>query len=218
MSFFPVSFQNQTKPRIAIVGAGLAGLTAAYRLRQEGISFDLFEARKRAGGRVLTHYKRERHMELGGQVLNHGGEAKEIRALLAELGLETQSCEIPLCGHYLIDGKLHNFYELIRQAPPPTEKTHETLRSKIKTSHNMLEILKSLASLQPTLLSLLAIRLAIYEGSFPEELGTYCFDLFWDFYRSDHLHAIKEQKEPLSYQFDVIQGGGANLLEPFANS
>jgi monoamine oxidase len=41
-------------PKVAIVGAGLAGLTVAYRLQQAGIRFDLLEARDRLGGRILS--------------------------------------------------------------------------------------------------------------------------------------------------------------------
>jgi monoamine oxidase len=39
---------------IAIVGAGLTGLALAHRLQDAGVSLALFEARPRAGGRVLT--------------------------------------------------------------------------------------------------------------------------------------------------------------------
>lgn len=38
----------------AVVGAGLAGLTAAYRLKQAGWDVQLFESSERAGGRVQT--------------------------------------------------------------------------------------------------------------------------------------------------------------------
>ena len=43
-----------SETKIAIIGGGLAGLYAAYRLRQLGIAFDLFEARNRLGGRILS--------------------------------------------------------------------------------------------------------------------------------------------------------------------
>lgn len=43
-----------TQARIAIVGGGLAGLYAAYRLHRLGVDFDLFEARSRLGGRILA--------------------------------------------------------------------------------------------------------------------------------------------------------------------
>ena len=41
-------------PRVVIVGAGLAGLTAAYRLRQAGIDAQVHEASDRLGGRCWT--------------------------------------------------------------------------------------------------------------------------------------------------------------------
>jgi monoamine oxidase len=40
------------KQKIAFVGAGLAGVYAAYRLHTAGIDFDLFEARNPLGGRL----------------------------------------------------------------------------------------------------------------------------------------------------------------------
>ena len=41
--------------RIAIVGAGEAGLVAAYELKKIGCDITIFEASKRIGGRVYTH-------------------------------------------------------------------------------------------------------------------------------------------------------------------
>lgn len=40
--------------KIAILGAGLSGLTTAYLLAKRGVDFQLFEARERFGGRILT--------------------------------------------------------------------------------------------------------------------------------------------------------------------
>jgi monoamine oxidase len=75
--------------RIAVVGAGLAGLTCAYRLRQRGIDVTLFEANAtRLGGRCWTN----RTSFEGGQLAEHGGELIDqshttIRHLAQELGL-----------------------------------------------------------------------------------------------------------------------------------
>jgi len=44
----------EKKQRIAIVGAGPAGLSAAYRLRLKGYSVEIFEARQKPGG-LLTY-------------------------------------------------------------------------------------------------------------------------------------------------------------------
>lgn len=73
---------------VCIVGAGLAGLTAAYRLKQAGVPVRLLEAQNRVGGRILTlngFFPDGQTAELGGEFIdsNH----QRIRALAAELGL-----------------------------------------------------------------------------------------------------------------------------------
>lgn len=71
---------------IAIIGAGVAGLTVAYRLHRAGIPYRIYEASIRAGGRMHTlrgHFPRP--VELGGEFIDSGH--KHIRALAKELGL-----------------------------------------------------------------------------------------------------------------------------------
>ena len=43
-----------TDTTVAVIGAGRAGLNAARLLHGAGVDFHLFEARDRAGGRILT--------------------------------------------------------------------------------------------------------------------------------------------------------------------
>lgn len=40
--------------RVAVVGAGIAGLTAAYRLAQAGLQVTVFESESKVGGRVVA--------------------------------------------------------------------------------------------------------------------------------------------------------------------
>jgi monoamine oxidase len=81
-------------PRVAIVGAGLAGLSCAYRLHQLGIPSTVYEAHaERVGGRCWTA-----RGFAAGQTAEHGGEFidtahKRIRALAAELGLRLDDVE-----------------------------------------------------------------------------------------------------------------------------
>lgn len=58
------------KARVVVVGAGLAGLTCAYRLMQAGIDATVYEANLRVGGRCWTR----RTDFLEGQIAEHGGE------------------------------------------------------------------------------------------------------------------------------------------------
>jgi len=43
-----------TAPRIVIVGAGIAGLSAAYRLQKAGVPAEVYEASGRTGGRIFS--------------------------------------------------------------------------------------------------------------------------------------------------------------------
>ena len=49
-----ISNNKSTQPTIAIVGAGMAGLHAAYILKQAGYNSTLYEATQRTGGRIFT--------------------------------------------------------------------------------------------------------------------------------------------------------------------
>lgn len=80
--------QAATGSRVVIVGAGLAGLTAAHTLAKAGVRATLYEGSPRLGGRCWTEYR----AFAGGQVAERGGELidtshEAIRALVAELGL-----------------------------------------------------------------------------------------------------------------------------------
>jgi monoamine oxidase len=57
--------------RVAIIGGGIAGLSALHHLREAGVDAHLYEARPRLGGRMHTHRPAEGvSLELGGQLVN----------------------------------------------------------------------------------------------------------------------------------------------------
>ena len=76
-------------PRIVVVGAGLAGLSCAYRLKQAGYTAQVHEASDRIGGRCWS----DRTSFANGQVVEHGGELIDqghtaVRQLAQQLGLK----------------------------------------------------------------------------------------------------------------------------------
>ncbi|HET7734473.1 MAG TPA: NAD(P)/FAD-dependent oxidoreductase [Nocardioidaceae bacterium] len=72
---------------VIVVGAGVTGLTCAYRLSQQGRSVLVLEARDRVGGRLRTETYGEHDFEIGGQWVSPDQDA--LLSLLDELGLST---------------------------------------------------------------------------------------------------------------------------------
>ncbi|MEL7147378.1 MAG: NAD(P)/FAD-dependent oxidoreductase [Bacteroidota bacterium] len=77
------------KGQVAIIGAGLSGLLLGKRLQEAGISFKIFEARNRLGGRILTLTDAQKRVEMGATWF--GSQHIHLRALLDELSIESFS-------------------------------------------------------------------------------------------------------------------------------
>lgn len=87
---------------VAILGAGISGLNCANHLLNSGLSFKVFEADRRTGGRILTHYNDPLQLgvypEFGGDFIdsNHSDMialAKEFNLGLVDLIEEQQQNE-----------------------------------------------------------------------------------------------------------------------------
>ena len=97
-------------PRIAIVGAGLAGLTCAYRLYQAGVATTVYEAQERVGGRCWSAPG-----IVDGQLAEHGGELidashQHVISLIRELHFELEDRELAgttlgSIGRMVLDGR-----------------------------------------------------------------------------------------------------------------
>lgn len=72
---------------VVVVGAGLAGLTAADALHAAGLSVTVVEARPSVGGRIKTLVEEHAWFDLGATW--HWSNQPRIRALASELGMET---------------------------------------------------------------------------------------------------------------------------------
>lgn len=109
-----------------VIGAGYAGLTAAYRLTQAGNEVAVLEARNRVGGRVWSeHLADGTPVDPGGTFI--GPDHKNLLALMKEMGVETidtfckeqwtRGCHM---AHYPT-GILTNFGRALRE---PTGRIH----------------------------------------------------------------------------------------------
>ncbi len=97
-----------TECDVVVVGAGLAGLTAARRMVRHGLEVAVLEARDRVGGRTLNQPVSDGAVvELGGQYVGPG--QGRVLGLIADLGLTT----FPTYDegqHVLeINGRLHRY-------------------------------------------------------------------------------------------------------------
>lgn len=88
---------SHTHNTVIVVGAGMAGLTAARTLAKAGYSVTVLEAANRIGGRIHTVREGSEIIELGAEFVH--GKPPELCRLIEEAGLET----------YEIDGATLSF-------------------------------------------------------------------------------------------------------------
>ena len=93
--------------RVCVIGAGLSGLTAAYRLKQNDIEVKVFEAESQVGGRVQTIKKGDYLIDTGANTLFEGYD--DYLALLVELGLSKDLVRSAGSVANIREGKLHQF-------------------------------------------------------------------------------------------------------------
>ena len=86
--------------RVAIIGAGMSGLTAAKKISDNGCDVTVFEARDRIGGRIWTDRRLGPALDLGASWI-HGVAGNPLTALSDSLQLE----RIPTESEYVIRGR-----------------------------------------------------------------------------------------------------------------
>lgn len=95
------------KPKVIIIGAGFAGLSAAYALQKKKIDFIILEARNRVSGRVFSHTMDEQEklvIELGAEWV--GASHTRLQNLCNEFGLTLDNNQFN--SHLIYRGKYHN--------------------------------------------------------------------------------------------------------------
>lgn len=96
---------SEDAPRVAVIGAGVAGLTAARRLSAHGVHVTIFEARDRIGGRTHTDESWGVPIDLGASWI-HGTKGNPLAKFARKLGIEVEVSDSEAAALYDQDGEL----------------------------------------------------------------------------------------------------------------
>ncbi|KAH9743600.1 protoporphyrinogen oxidase 2 [Citrus sinensis] len=95
-----VDFSGSAK-RVAVVGAGVSGLAAAYKLKSNGVNVMVFEADERAGGKLRSISKDGLIWDEGANTMTES--EMEVKGLLDDLGIrEKQQFPISQYKRYVV--------------------------------------------------------------------------------------------------------------------
>jgi monoamine oxidase len=141
---------GRANARIAVVGAGLAGLVAAHRLVQAGATaVTVYEANTRSGGRILSGpglVAPDSVVELGGSFIN--GDHADMLALAREFGLalEDGAAGPDLLGTSFVAGSHRSLAEIAGEAAALLPRLQE-MRGRDEAAKQVLDRLSAAALL-----------------------------------------------------------------------
>ncbi|CAN1508700.1 COG1231 Monoamine oxidase [Flavobacteriaceae bacterium] len=130
--------QPKSDKKVVIVGAGMAGLNAAYQLSKSGINAQVYEGSFRLGGRILTHYNDAMqmgiHPEFGGDFIDSNHEdmialSKEFNLELVDMYAESKAAGL-VHETFFFDGRHISEEEIIKEfkkIAPKIQKDAESL-------------------------------------------------------------------------------------------
>jgi protoporphyrinogen oxidase len=115
------------KPHIAVIGGGIAGLTAAYRFAQRGFRVSLWERGSRLGGQAAAF------PVAGGASLEYFyhhlfQSDREIASLIQELGIGDKLVWLPSNVGYFADGRAYPLNGALDLLKLPIIPIHDRLR------------------------------------------------------------------------------------------
>lgn len=193
-----VNANNPKTSNILIVGAGIAGLTAGYRLKEAGVSVDIIEARNRVGGRISSWRIPEKIVvELGGEFINSDHHC--LLNLARELGLkivDLQKTEIGLNSEifYSKNGQI-SLEEIVNEFMPIAEQISKDLK--------ILETFESYAIKEPEIIALDSLSIRDYLNNISEA--------------SEQIKKIIESAYIPEYGLDAQRQSCFNLLYLISN-
>jgi len=204
--------------KVAVIGAGLAGLTTAYRLHKAGYDVDVFEARERVGGRVFTVNLNGTLTELGGQNLDDAKDPIHIVALANELGLNIEEHASRSRPHFY-DDKSDVTYDFYKEVMPNfsklSEKKLQELAKIESSSQNIKEVLDRFLNPYPLARRLYGSWMRNYEGSEVDSLSPkYAHGSFLRMlkYNEKNFESV-QNGENITFTRRTLAGGCAQLPE-----
>lgn len=200
--------------KVVVVGAGIAGLTIAYRLMQNGIDVALYEAKKRVGGRILSAKIGDATAELGGQNISDGGSAENLHRLIDFFQLDVSRIRVGLDIYYYADGNFYAGQELLDNLQLDKEHLKIRLQKLARQCTNMQQVLDLLVGEDSHLNKMLSARLAGYEGAIPKKLSTIFIETLYHMLLGGIAAAHEgPHGEQGSIELESISGGNSLLPE-----
>ena len=216
LTFCPLVGASETgtaafKPlSIGVVGAGLAGLTAAYRLMQHGYRVTVYEATDRAGGRVWTYRNGEHHEELGGKNIEEDDE--EIRALAQELDIPLINGSCSWNGTYLTaDGRSVNLIAVSQHGPAPDESLEARFSDAASRCHNLREVLEEVFTGLPDIIEAFDNLYSRDDGAHTAKLSPSAYYTALKYYQA--MRKVFDNHEAyFHWEESEIEGGNDRLI------
>lgn len=205
--FWPTGTSQE---KIVVVGAGLSGLTTAYRLQQQGHDVAVYEARTRPGGRIFTClFEDGVWNELGGMNLDDAMSTEHITALVQEFGLTIQELSVPLKHAYVVSAKgvLQTYSDIVHAGPQPINSVRARYAERAKTVSTLHELLDEMFGSNTPVRELFEKMLRGFIGLSPRYLAAAeYFNVIWQLYALLYTGAAGAQKA------HTIQGGMYQLI------
>ena len=126
---------------VIVVGAGLAGLAAADRLRRAGAEVQVFEARDRVGGRVWSVPFGDATIERGAEFILPDN--SEVRLTAERLGLTDR--EVEVLGHVAGGLTADAVARLLRVSPRTVRKHLENAYRKLDCHDRLVAVQRAQA-------------------------------------------------------------------------
>ena len=134
---------NERQTEVVIVGAGIAGLTAAKFLEKYNVQFQLLEASHRVGGRAYSEkLSNNNWFDLGCSYL-HNGDLNPFVSIANKMNFPIDTLNGDMFDshktHYVLDGKKINL-----GSPNPFDIANENILDKIKRSQTDAALLEAI--------------------------------------------------------------------------